>query len=119
MDAAALMLSKKIVDSYLMGLCIEKAPNTFFGGDFYVSVPKDGIKTYLGKPMIYGRELAKQFTNAMAEYNHTDKVKYKVRDEYWSIEDAMLMAKVLKEELGKLMGESSEFDDYESLYNSL
>lgn len=118
MDTAALALSKKIVDSYLMGLYIEKAPNAFFGGDFYVSVPKDGIKIYLGKPMVYGGELAKQFTNAIAEYKY-DRVKYKIRDEYWSLKDALLMTKVLKEELAKLMGESSEFDDYESLYNSL
>lgn len=94
-----LELTTAIVKAYVMGLYMEQLPsNSIFGslsGTYYVSVPKDGVKTVLGEPAVYGEELAKRLKDALKNYGVDCTVKHEIRDEYWTADNAEMMSKML------------------------
>lgn len=94
-----LELTTVIVKAYVMGLYMEQLPsNSVFGslsGTYYISVPKDGVKTVLGEPAVYGEELVKRLKDALKNYGIDCTVKYEIRDEYWTADNAEMMSKML------------------------
>lgn len=109
-----LELTTAIVKAYVMGLYMEQLPsNSVFGslsGTYYISVPKDGTKTVLGEPAVYGRELAKRFEYALKNYDIDCTVKYKIRDEYWTADDVETMNEVLSEGIDDLIKQNSGYN---------
>lgn len=102
-----------IVKAYVMGLYIQQEPSNYtcsLSGTYHVSVPKDGAKTVLGEPAVYGRELAKQFKDALKNYGVECVVKYRIRDEYWTTADAEIMDKVLSEGIQDLTKQNSGYN---------
>lgn len=53
------------IKANIMGLYIQQEPSNYLSETYYVSVPKDGVKTIMGEPAVYGEELAKQFKDAL------------------------------------------------------
>lgn len=108
-----LELTSTIVKTYIMGLYMQQEPSNYtasLSGTYYVSVPKDGVKTIMGEPAVYGRELAKLFNDALTNYGVDCVVKYKIRDEYWTTDDAELMYKVLSEGFQDLVAQNSGYN---------
>lgn len=108
-----LELISTIVKTYIMGLYIQQEPSNYtasLSGTYYVSVPKDGVKTIMGEPAIYGEELAKQFKDALKNYGADYVVKYKIRDEYWTTDDAEMMFEALSEGLQYLTKQNSGYN---------
>lgn len=102
-----------VVKAYVMGLYIQQEPSNYtcsLSGTYYVSVPKDGVKTVLGEPAVYGRELAKQFKDALKNYGVECVVKYRIRDEYWTTADAEMMDEVLREGFQDLIKQNSGYN---------
>lgn len=99
-----------IVKAYIMGLYIQQQPSNYLFGTYYVSVPKDGVKTVLGEPAVYGRELAKLFKDALKNYGVECVVKYKIRDEYWTTDDAEMTYEVLREGIQDLTKQNSGYN---------
>lgn len=98
------------VKAYIMGLYIQQEPSNYLSGTYYVSVPKDGVKTILGEPAVYGEELAKQFKDALKKYGADCMVKYKIRDEYWTTDDAEMMYEALREGIQDLNKQNSGYN---------
>ena len=73
-------------------------------------MPKDGVKTIMGEPVVYGKELAKLFKDALKNYGVDCVVKYRIRDEYWTTDDAELMYKVLSEGFQDLVAQNSGYN---------
>lgn len=108
-----LELTSTIVKTYIMGLYIQQEPSNYtasLSGIYYVSVPKDGVKTIMGEPAVYGKELAKQFKDALKNYGADCIVKYKIRDEYWTTDDAEMMFEALSEGLQYLTKQNSDYN---------
>lgn len=108
-----LELTTTIVKTYVMGLYIEQEPSNYTAslfGTYYVSVPKDGVKTIMGEPVVYGEELAKLFKDALKNYGVECVVKYKIRDEYWTTDDAEMMYEVLREGIQDLTKQNSGYN---------
>ena len=108
-----LELTSTIVKTYIMGLYIQQEPSNYTASlsrTYYVSVPKDGVKTIMGEPAVYGRELAKLFNDALTNYGVDCVVKYRIRDEYWTTDDAELMYKVLSEGFQDLVKQNSGYN---------
>jgi len=106
-------LTTIIVKTYIMGLYIEQEPSNYtasLSGTYYVSVPKDGVKTIMGEPVVYGEELAKLFKDALKNYGVECVVKYKIRDEYWTTNDAEMMYEVLREGIQDLTKQNSDYN---------
>lgn len=100
------------VKAYIMGLYIQQAPSNYLSGTYYVSVPKDGVKTIMGEPVVYGEELAKLFKDALKNYGVECVVKYKIRDEYWTTDDAEMMYEVLREGIQDLNKQNSGYNSF-------
>jgi hypothetical protein len=98
------------VKAYIMGLYIQQEPSNYLSGTYYVSVPKDGVKTILGEPAVYGEELAKLFKDALKNYGVECVVKYKIRDEYWTTDDAEMMYEALREGIQDLNKQNSGYN---------
>lgn len=105
-----LELTSTIVKTYIMGLYIQQEPSNYLSGTYYVSVPKDGVKTIMGEPVVYGKELAKQFKDALTNYGVDCVVKYRIRDEYWTTDDAEMMYEVLSEGIQDLVKQNSGYN---------
>lgn len=108
-----LELTTAIVKAYVMGLYIIQEPSNYIcslSGTYYVSVPKDGVKTVLGEPAVYGEELVKRLKDALKNYGVDCTVKYKIRDEYWTADDAEMMGKVLSEGVEDLIKQNSGYN---------
>lgn len=119
-----LELTTAIIKTYIMGLYIERFPNNVvFGllsGTYYVSVPKNGVKTVLGEPAVYGEELAKRFEYALKNYGVDCVVKCKIRNEYWYEYWSADDVKIIKETLSKSVQEAfKNLIRVNSGYNSL
>lgn len=99
-----------VVKAYIMGLYIQQEPSNYLSGTYYVSVPKDGVKTILGEPAVYGEELAKLFKDALKNYGVECVVKYKIRDEYWTTDDAEMMYEALREGIQDLNKQNSGYN---------
>ena len=98
------------IKANIMGLYIQQEPNNYLSGTYYVSVPKDGVKTIMGEPAVYGEELAKQLKDALKNYGADCVVKYKIRDEYWTTDDAEMMFEALSEGLQYLTKQNSGYN---------
>lgn len=98
------------IKANIMGLYIQQEPSNYLSGTYYVSVPKDGVKTIMGEPAVYGEELAKQFKDALKNYGADCVVKYKIRDEYWTTDDAEMMFEALSEGLQYLTKQNSGYN---------
>ena len=98
------------VKTYIMGLYIQQQPSNYLFGTYYVSVPKDGVETIMGEPAVYGEELAKLFKDALKNYGVECVVKYKIRDEYWTTDDAEMMHEVLREGVQDLTKQNSGYN---------
>lgn len=108
-----LELTSTIIKTYIMGLYIQQEPSNYTASlseTYYVSVPKDGVKTIMGESAVYGKELAKQFKDALTNYGVDCVVKYRIRDEYWTTDDAEMMYEVLSEGIQDLVKQNSGYN---------
>lgn len=98
------------IKANIMGLYIQQESSNYLSGTYYVSVPKDGVKTIMGEPAVYGKELVKQFKDALTNYGVDCVVKYRIRDEYWTTDDAEMMYEVLSESIQNLVKQNSGYN---------
>ena len=116
-------LAEEIVKTEVMGLIIEDCSRDFSQPAtssvvYYVSVPKDGDKVLEDDmPAMYGEELVKRFKQVFlniqdcgVQKGHSFAVKYKIRDEYWTLQDARNMLDILKQQIGASKTEKGEYN---------
>ena len=105
---------EKIVNTMAAGLILEDYSVNHSRLTVYISVPKDGEKVIKDMPAVYGAELVKRFRQALCDMKdeYSFDVKFKIRDEYWTIEDARIMLGLVKARVNE---NKTQFSKYNSL----